>query len=372
MMDKGILHILKKFSRYYANANFSIPEIEKREFGAGTDKKIDSRHMGFANEREFKSFLVNNPPLFVSHSVAYYELPKATPMERKNWLGADLVFDLDFETDAKYLSKADFEKIRGDTIRLVEDFLIPDFGVPEEKISINFSGNRGFHVHVRDERFRQLKGDERREIIEYIKGMGLKYDTFFSQKEAGRSSGRTVYQERGPIPNGAGYSGRFAKKALQILQAEPERLSRIFKDEKKRQNFMSGIKSGNWSLRKITQNLDKKLREIAETELPMRTVNIDAGVTQDAGKLIRVPNSLHGGSGLCARILTLGELAKFEPMRDAPVFSQNLVKVAALEEIPEIEMGNRTHEKMEKGKTAEVPEYFAFYLKLKGSAELLP
>jgi DNA primase small subunit len=372
-MEKDLAHILKRFSQYYGSPLFSpsIPEIEKREFGAGIEKKIDSRHMGFGSDSEFRSFLVNSTPLYVSHSVAYYQLPKATPMERKGWEGADLVFDLDFETESKYLSRADFERIRADTVRLIEEFIIPDFGVPEGMISANFSGNRGFHVHVRDPRFRPLKGEERREIIEYIKGAGLRYEAFFSQQEAGQSAGRTVYQERGPIPSGTGYTGRFAKKALQILEEEPERLSRTLKDEGKRQNFMKGIKSGNWSMRKLTESMDRKLREMAETELPLRTVNIDAGVTQDASKLIRAANTIHGSTGLSAKCLALRDLPGFEPMRGAIVFSEKPVKVLALEDIPEIEMGNRTQEKMAKGSTAELPEYFAFYLRLKGSAKLL-
>lgn len=370
-MDRGLRFVLGRFSQYYANASFSIPEIEKREFGAGIEKKIDARHMGFGNEQEFRSFLVNNTPLYVSHSVAYYQLPKATPMEKKGWLGSDLVFDLDFETESKYLSKVDFENIRADTVRLIEEFVIPDLGVPESKIAVNFSGNRGFHVHVHDERFRMLRGDERKELIEYVKGMGLKYESFFSQKEAGRSGGRAVFREVGPIPTGTGYAGKFAKKVVQMLENEPERLSRIFKDGNKRMNFINGIKGGNWSLRKLTEGLDRKLREIAETELPLRTVNIDAGVTQDASKLIRVPNSLHGSTGLRVKIMGLTELAAFEPMHNALAFSEKMMKITAIEDIPEIEMGNRTHERMEKGKTKEVPEYLAIYLKLKGSAEII-
>ncbi len=372
-MDKDLAYILKRFSDYYASPAFQIeiPEIEKREFGAGIDKKIDSRHMGFGSGQEFRSFLSNNTPLYVSHSVAYYQLPRATPMERKTWLGADLVFDLDFETESKYLSKADFEKIRADTVRLIEEFLIPDFGIPESLIKANFSGNRGFHVHVHDPRFKPLKGDERREIIEYVKGMGLKYDAFFSQKEAGQSGGRTIIREEGPLPTGTGYAGKFAKKALSILETEPERLGRVLKDARKREAFISGIKAGNWSLRTMTEGVDRKLRELAESELPLRTVNIDAGVTQDASKLIRVPNSIHGSTGLSAKIMPLKELARFEPMHQALVFTKKPVKITAIEDIPEIEAGGTTHEKIEKGKTKEVPEYLAFYLRLKNSARLI-
>ncbi len=368
-MNKELAFVLRKFSNYYEKAEFSIPEIEKREFGSGIEKKIDSRHMGFASETEFRSFLVNSTPLYISHSVAYYRFPKATPMERKGWLGADLVFDLDFETGNKYLSKTDFEKIRGDTLRLIEEFLIPDLGISEQNLGVNFSGNRGFHVHVRDPRFKRLKDEGRREIIEYVKGTGLSYDMFFSRKEAGEAQGRTVYIEKGPVPSSSGYGGKFAARVLEILNKGPEQLSRLFRDEKKRRAFISGIKAGNWSMRKITPGLDRKLREMAEAELPMRAVNIDAGVTQDAAKLIRVPDTLHGSTGLRAKTISLRALQDFEPMRDALAFSPEPMKIIALENIPEMEMGNSTNGKMEKGKLIEVPECLALYLTLKRSAK---
>lgn len=371
-MDKQTYYILKRFSEYYAKAEFQIPEIEKREFGAGIEKKIDFRHMAFANANEFRSFLVNKTPLYISHSVAYYQLPAATPMEKKGWLGADLIFDLDYETNSKYLSKADFENIRNDTIRLVEEFLIPDFGILKEKISINFSGNRGFHVHAYDERFRMLRSEERREIIEYVRGLGLNYESFFFKKETGRQEGgRTIYMEGGPLPAGGGYTGRFAKKVLETMQTKPERFGRIFKDEQKRMSFINGINSGNWSLRKMTAGLDKKLREIAENELPMRTVAVDSAVTRDATKLIRVPNTIHGSTGLCAKIVSLKELQQFEPMHHALAFSKDLLNITALEEIPELEMNNCIYEKIECGKNAEVPECFGIYLALKGSAKII-
>ncbi|MBU0585975.1 DNA primase catalytic subunit PriS [Candidatus Micrarchaeota archaeon] len=370
-MDDEFRFVLKRFAQYYSKAKFGIPEIEKREFGYGTEKKIDARHKSFQNEQDFQAFLANSTPLYVSHSVAYYELPNATPMEKKGWLGADLVFDLDYEAEGKYLTKDDFEKIRGDTLRLIEEFLIPDFGVQKEMISANFSGNRGFHVHVYDKRFRLLRSDERKEIIEYVKGLGLKYEMFFSQKEAGQSAGRSVFKELGPKPDSSGYSGRFARKVLQMLENEPEKLSRIFKDSIKQQSFINNINNGNWSLRKLNQNINSKLRVLAEQELPMRSVNIDSGVTQDASKLIRVPNSIHGSTGLIAKRIPLNELAAFEAMNSAIVFSKMPVKILALDDIPSIEMGNTTHEEIKKSKSAEVPEYFAFFLKLKGSANII-
>jgi DNA primase small subunit len=51
-------------------------------------------------------------------------------------------------------------------------FLTEDFGVTGE-ISVFFSGNRGFHLHVDDERFKPMDQAARAEVANYIRGVGL-------------------------------------------------------------------------------------------------------------------------------------------------------------------------------------------------------
>src|SRR5271157_5126303 len=163
MDQKETLAIKRIFASYYEQAEFHIPGIEKREFGIGNLKKIDARHLNFASAGEFRRYLCNNTPLFVSHSTAYYEFPGATPIQKKVWKGADLVFDLDIHAEGKFGAYAKLDEVKGDLERLVNDFIINDFGISKENISMNFSGNRGYHVHVSDPAFLPLGGDERRE-----------------------------------------------------------------------------------------------------------------------------------------------------------------------------------------------------------------
>ena len=61
-------------------------------------------------------------------------------------------------------------------IKLIYDFLIPDFNIDIEKMKIAFSGHRGYHLKIEDNDLRTLSSDERREIIDYITGEGISYE----------------------------------------------------------------------------------------------------------------------------------------------------------------------------------------------------
>src|SRR3989338_1665701 len=87
------------FRNHYARNLRAPPSLEQREFGFGFDKKIDFRHKAFASARDFGSFVEREAPLYMSFSAAYYRFPDAQPMEKKEFLGADLAFDLDAHYD---------------------------------------------------------------------------------------------------------------------------------------------------------------------------------------------------------------------------------------------------------------------------------
>jgi DNA primase small subunit len=204
------------FSEYYAKqAKFFIPALEKREFGIGNIKKIDARHLNFSNEQEFRNYLVTNTPFFVSHSAAYYERPGATPQDRKGWLGADLIFDLDLHAEGKYGVYSVLDKVKQDVIRLRDEFLVGDFGIAKNETAIVFSGNRGYHIHIRDKAYWDLGPEERRELGDYINGIGLDYTKFFTEEEI---PGRKFSKIMGPKPTDYGYRGRFARAVVKLIE----------------------------------------------------------------------------------------------------------------------------------------------------------
>jgi DNA primase small subunit len=364
MKESEMQAVKKIFASYYEGASFPIPGIEKREFGFGNVKKIDARHLNFASEGEFRRYLVTNTPMFVSHSTAYYDFPGATPMQKKGWKGADLVFDLDIHAEGKYGAYAKLDGMKSELSRLVNDFIISDFGVKRDDIIVVFSGNRGYHVHVRDRNFLALGGEERRELVDYIMGQGLDYLKFFSGLD------ERPQKLLGPRPDEGGYRGRFARAAISLIETKPNAISKLFVKEKEREFFVSGIKDGNWMRTSLKfADMVGRMKVVADS-LPISSVNTDVGVTQDLSKLIRVPNSVHGETGLIARIVE--NLEKFDPWRDTAIKGENAIRVRFLEDVPKLDHVFGGLGPFKKDEERELPQEQAVFFVLKGSASLVP
>ena len=48
-----------------------------------------------------------------------------------------------------------------------------DFGFSLDELHVFFSGHRGYHVHVEEESVRSLDAMARKEIVDYVTGLGL-------------------------------------------------------------------------------------------------------------------------------------------------------------------------------------------------------
>lgn len=359
MEEREARLILGKFSEYYKKAEISVPSIGQREFGVGGfRKKIEARHMGFGSEGMLKNYLVQDTPLYISHSIAYYKFPEATPMENKEWMGGDLVFDLDVHAGL-FLTEEEIEGVRNDAASLVEDFLAGDFGVDRKETLTVFSGGRGFHIHVRDKAFRELGGDERRELADYVGGVGLDYRKFFSPPDE-------MKKVWGPKKGDWGYKGRLCRVVEKELEENPSGIHRGLKKEEAKAKIYACMEDGNWSRTPI-KDIVERLGGVAR-KMRLESIEVDSGVTIDTKRLIRVPRTLHGGSGLVAK--KLEKLEGFHPYHHATAFGEGPMKIKALQDIGEQAFCNSTMEKMEKGEEREVPESYAIYLLLRGAATL--
>ncbi|MEM3791202.1 MAG: DNA primase catalytic subunit PriS [Candidatus Micrarchaeaceae archaeon] len=376
--SKEISIVKEAFKSYYdsIDPNEIIPkEVEKREFGFGDfEEKISARHFSFKSGEELIRYIKENTPAHINFSTAYYSNPSGRPMENKGLIKNDLVFDID-ATDLKleckirhgnsWICQNCLERAKNEAIRLIEDFLIPDFGVSKDEIEVNFSGSRGYHVRVEREDMKQLGEEERREIVDYITGRGIISERIFDYIK-----GRGI---RGPTPESKGWPGKVARSVISALDSK-EKLESLGIDRKasslltkKRQLVEMGIRSGNWDMVDIKKK-EAFWKNVVSAVAIMQSDNIDRNVTIESSHLIRLPNTLHGGSGLVAKKLRNYELSSFDPMKHAIAFRSGELEVFANTK-EELLMNGISFGPYDNQKVS-LPSYAAIYLLLKGFARI--
>lgn len=382
----GYTFVSKLISEYYASAEDFYPgHISQREFGIGDfEAKIRFRHLSFLNNFDLKNYLVKNSSPFVSCSTAFYKHPTFRPMENKEWLGSELVFDLD-ATDMKlgcqlkhgtsFVCDNCLNKVKQETLKLIEEFLIPDFGFSKTEIETNFSGNRGYHVHIKNEDVLSLNGDARKEISAYISGTGINFEDFFKMEEFRRDSGRIGKKLIGPRTTDGGWRGKIARNFIKELEKGPQSIELLGVEKrmannlyKKKSLIEMGINSGNWDIVYI-KNKEEFWKNVLETQAISQSDKIDKNVTNDPSHMIRLPNTIHGDTGLISKKLSISDLENFNPMSDAIAFKKG--KISVIADLPmALHMNGEVFGPYKKEKV-ELPLYVGIYLFLKNSANIV-
>jgi DNA primase small subunit len=388
-MDSNSRFLLKAFRKYYRTNVPMMPErFARREFGfMFFDRNFVQRHMGFSKIDDLRRFLVGQVPSHCYYSTAYYRTPSAPTMEEKTWMGADLIFDL----DADHLKDADkmtysemLEQIKKEMMTLVDSFICGDLGFDESEVGIVFSGGRGYHAHVSSPKVLTLGSPERREIVDYVTSKGLSMDWVFGTKGSGTSSMNVGGHERVnvaldrliPDEDSGGWKRRLrnglATVTDDIISMDPKLLKQKYPSIAKTSgktlmNVRNDVSSSkNAMFRRNTMAvLTKKSQEIllrimVEDAVASLTGEVDEPVTADIKRLIRLPGSVHGKSGLRVVPLSRDELTDFDPLRDAvpDAYSSDPVKITMRYGSEMTMLGER----MSLSGETEVPEYAAVFL----------
>ena len=370
--DKESLLVRGLLKDFYKNiGNVAPRNVERREFGFGDfERKISYRHYAFKDENSLKSYLANNGPPFVSVSSAEYEKPDGRPMENKKWIGGDLTFDIDAsdlnlkcrtEHSSAWVCEKCFDGAKFETLKLVEEFLIPDFGFSEKEVSINFSGNRGYHIHVHSDETFKLDGDARKSIGNYITGNNIELNSFFP------TLGRRGVRLEGPKPTDSGWGGKLANGVIKALNGGVGDLMELGIDKRNAEMLVRksaevrlGITTGNWDRINIPKKAEfwsNVLKSIAIKQSDA----IDKVVSTDIYHIIRLPGTIHGDTGLIAKgVKSVKALDGFDPMRDAIAFDAARIKIVT-GNVPKFHMGGNVFGPYEKSKV-ELPRYAAVYL----------
>jgi DNA primase small subunit len=381
MKERTRAYLRGRFGDHYRRSEITPPpEAHEREWGyvPWTEGPGETyvRHRSLLDLGDLGDFLARERPRHVYFSAGRYDDPSASTMAGKEWRRSDLIFDLDAdhlpwaEPDDSYREM--LGKCKDALLRLL-DFLEDDFGF--EDLTIVFSGGRGYHVHVRDEAVQHLQRDARREIVDYVRGIGLDPDGLVRTEMRGNATARV-------LPTDGGWGRRVHRRLLAFVDEverlpEAEALDRLQEldgigegrattiygaIEQNREALEAGnVEAGGVGIRTLVDSLVSEV--VADENAP-----IDEPVTTDTNRLIRLPGSLHGGSGLAVRRIDRGAVEAFDPLVDAvpETFRGHEIRVEVTDG-GRVELDGDTFNLQERDCT--VPEYLGVFLMCRGRAE---
>jgi DNA primase small subunit len=350
MDEKTIAFLRRTYREHYFkhHDDVEVPTmIQNREFGYTPFGKGMTRHLSYRTSGELAADLVKQAPSSVFCSNATYSNPTLS-MDEKGWKGAELIFDIDASsiptgcrtkhsfwacktcgkiirsterparcpqcegtgTTQLHWSCAECLGATKDHVSRLIGFLTKDFGVSSTSIKVYFSGNRGYHLHVDDERFEGMEPQARTEIANYVKGTGLL-----------RPQGSDY------APGGVSGRGGWLERITSPSKDQPQRVEQI------------------------TNAFGSK---------------IDESVTTDIHRIFRMPGTLHGNSGLLkARV---HDLAGFRPEYDPVVLGDEEVTLS-VQGSPVFSLKGRSFGPYS-SEEPELPTYAAVYLMTKGLARI--
>ncbi|MGQ9566351.1 MAG: DNA primase small subunit domain-containing protein [Candidatus Bathyarchaeales archaeon] len=408
MQPQTLKFVQSKFLEYYQNSfrEDALPiSLEKREFGALLFKeKTMVRHKSFSQFNQLRDFLCELVPSDVYYSSAYYENPAVDDMGKKGWAGADLVFDIDAdhiqtpcgkEHDTWTCSNCHFvgkgitpkecpscgsqkietktwicevclETTKRETEKLL-DMLMNDFGFSPDEAQVYFSGHRGYHVHVQAETVRSFDQAARKEIVDYVVGIGLDLTM-----HGFKSTGGVIFDL---TLEGSGWSGRIARGMYDLLNSSPQELENLGLSKKvvkilgeRKDKILESWKTvGPWNVVKGVGKANWK--KIVQRGVELQSAQIDTVVTTDIHRLIRLANTLHGKTALKKTIVPHGKLERFDPLKNAVAFEKDVAKVF-VRESPKFRVGDELYGPFTEQKE-ELPMAAALFLLCKGAAEVV-
>ena len=385
MDDRTREYLRGRFRDYYRRVSLSPPpDAHLREWGhipwtPGTGTTM-IRHRSLYDLGDLDTFFADTAPRHAYFSAARYDDPGASTMGKKGWRSADLVFDLDADhlpgVDPETTSYREMLAACKDALERLLAFLEDDFAFDD--LTVVFSGGRGYHVHVRDEAVRELDSEARREVVDYVRAIDLDAEGLI----------RTV-SDRGTTKRVLRTEGGWGARVHEALVAYADDL-RAMDEEAARSRLteLDGIGEGRAEtiLGAFERNPDavregnveaggpgvrRLVSALAARVTATETAPIDEPVTTDTRRLIRLPGTLHGGSGLVVTPIDRDDVAAFDPLCDAVpdrFVGRDIRIVCETDRTVEL---NGTRLSVAPGETA-VPEFAGIFLMARGDARKAP
>ena len=253
------------------------------------------------------------------------------------------------------------ETTKRETMKLV-DVLTDDFGLTTQELTVAFSGHRGYHVHVESDIVQSLDQIARREIVDYLIGIGLE------PKLHGLEEGVNSSLDED------GWRGRVARGTYEFLaNSNAGQLEGIGLTKNVASNMLAQRDNilENWK-EKATLRIrgvgPESWIKIIRKAIGNQAVQIDTVVTTDIHRLIRLADTLHGKTGLKKVVVPISDLDGFDPLKSAVAFKGGSVKLLILE-APTFRLGDKIYGPF-KNVEAELPTAAVLFLLGKGAAQV--
>ena len=324
---------------YYAEADlFDFPAMSRREFAFQAWDGIgpNDRHHCFPSTDVLRSIIRIKKPKAVFASNARYLDPGHPKMDKKTHTGVDLAFDFDFgdlpehELGSGFWENMDAVAVH---VRRLLGQALPALGLNPDDAIISFSGGKGFHVRLVTDEVLPLTRDQRRNIQDFVRGNNLShYHVFARGKKSGKYAPRFEPSTEGGWP---GHYAASAKVYFQTIHDSPKSVAVEFvkanlplhtSGEKKGQKknptegtmkeivdiiqSKSSVLNGGVLSRFFPKK--KQMTLVRDSIARFAVLNngcaIDLSVTGEIRRILRVPGSIHGKTGLPCMLLSPDEL----------------------------------------------------------------
>lgn len=281
--------------------------IHDREFGFDHyGRGPNDRYRVFHKVDYLRKFIRYRAPFAAYCSVALYNKPG----RREGWRSSELVFDVDAKDIPLRICKCEnvCEKCLKQAQEIVSsliDTLRDDFGLDD--MHVIYSG-RGYHLRVLDPHIMVVDSEVRGQIVRYLVGSDVPRNEFIS-------NGIIYRLEHFSIP--FGYPQVFTERmkyAIQYLDRESELegvTPKLLKDTLKYRELLEKDKWGVFRRSIGPQRYQKLLSAITTINLGL----VDAKVTIDLKRILRLPSSLH--SGVSMKCMEVKNIETFDPFQDA-------------------------------------------------------
>ena len=290
--------------------DFIADGITKREFGFDhLGHGPNDRYKVFKGTESLRRFLRYKAPFAAYISVAFY----MDPRRRGGWQKAEYIFDIDAKDLPIRSCNCDgvCEVCLGEALERVNimlDTLKGDLGI--KNIHLIYSG-RGFHIRILDPVMMEADSDLRGEVLKYVAGAEVPRSQFPNPIPGGKPYNFEHFSI--PIAYPAVFTEKVKYNILHLKGTEEiDGINpRLLKDMIKNRDYLL---DDNWGAFK--NNIGpRRYKDMVNAMAKVNLATIDAKVTIDLKRILRLPTSLH--SKVSMKCVEVKNPETFDPFKSA-------------------------------------------------------